>query len=630
MIDGEATAFDATFTNTLAMAYKRNANASISCSPTPATYFNSEANDKTTGIKLYHAPWIVSGGDVLSDLPEIQGKMTVAVVGQMSNSKKKMFLHMGYTTSGNKGLLITRNNNEDEVVIGWNNGSTVNVLDTITVPNCDKARHVYIVTKEDFDDRTVFTIYLDGIKWKTVPVTPKLTFSSGGVQVGSDFGGQIRDNNSDYDAVSDTADTGYVNVLRIYDRILTQDEIIKFSENDEYPYISPNGSSSRVFTETAENWIDTAQSSAVWVNSSAADSGTPTAGASITVTAEADTTITVNLDATTTYEALTVNGLPVEFVSDDGTGAIKVTGMTVIGATVVNNYGAVDMTGGPMTITEDGDITFDYSEYDASAIYTTTDIPLTSDVDQSDTKVHLTAPTTPYRTYSLVYTSGHYAMRVTPDHVAGSDVYYKSGYWSSSENTFKVTLDGTTQTAVFSGDTVVVDGTSSQNPMYFGASLPVNVAAIKIAKNIRISSGDTSGAAILGGATVTVADACTLTIQRNSHSINLGTVVLNKVGENGTGAVVIDANGGTITISGTITGTAPIAIAENKSVTVVATGSIANTVELKSGSTLVVNSGATVGDVVTNVAHSRVVTSEAAGVTTYSVEEIPGTIFSVY
>ena len=264
-----------------------------------------------------------------------------------------------------------------------------------------------------------------------------------------------------------------------------------------------------------------------------------------------------------------MNGSAVTFAADAA--PAKVTGMTVVGAPVTVKYGALDLSGGPMTITQDGSIEFDYSAYDASTVYVTTDIPLTSDVDEDSTKVSLIAPTISYRTCSLVYDSGHYAMRITPDHVAGSEVYYKSGYFGKNARTgeeFSVVLGDETQTTVFPGDTVVIDGKSSQNPIYVGV-LPDNVSAIRIDRATILSSGSDDNA-MLDGATVTIGENGSLAIQYNDHAVKIGTVVLNG------STVTMDNNSGAISIAGSVTGTSSLTI--NGSVSVASGGSIANAI----------------------------------------------------
>ncbi len=568
-ISGAATDIDWDFTDGTDDALEQAPSGVGKGADSEMTFYVDAEDSTNTGVYIKHHPYVTGAATFMHNN---SAAISVAAVGTMSNGSKDIFMNFGSAYANQYGLLLATTENTDEVLVAYNYGATVTPITTMTVPNAATARHVYIITKEDGDTYTTFTVYLDGIKWKTVTTNFKIEFANAntGIQFGSDFGGNIR--NAGYNAVS--GDTGILNVLRVYGRILTPAEIAAYTT--AYPYTSPNGSSARTFTTAAENWIDTTESSEVWSNSDDTKSGTPLVGASLNVTANVATEVTVNLASETAYESLTIGGAATTFKA--GTADIKVTGMTVIGTTVTNEYGAFDMTGGPMTITEDGDITFDYSAYDISSIYTTTDIPLTSDVDEDSTKVHLIAPSASYRTASLVYTSGHYAMRVTPDHEAGSEVYYKSGYFGKGgDQAFSVVLsDGTTPTAVFEGDTVVIDDKSSQDPIYVG-ELPDNVEAIKIARTCSLASGNASNA-MLDGAVVTVADGVVATVQYNWNNINLGTVAFNKVGDAGTGSVAFDNNNGTLSVSGAVTGTAPITIATGKTVNVPSTGSIANTV----------------------------------------------------
>lgn len=524
--------------------------------------FYTDAEDSTyTGVYLKHHPYVEGAGDFIHNN---SSAITVAAVGTMPSGDKSIFMNFGSAYANKYGLLLANTETANEVLVAYNYGATVTPITTMTVPNAATARHSYIITKEDGESSTTFTVYLDGIKWKTVTTAFKIEFSSAntGIQFGSDFGGNIR--NAGYNAVS--GDTGILNVLRVYGRVIKPAEIAQYASI--YPYVSPNGSSTRMFTTAAESWIDTTEDSEVWMNSDEDNSGAPTEGASLTVVANADTIITVNLEEETEYEALTINENSVKFVPSSG--LVKITGMTVIGTVVTNVYGAVDMAGGPMTIAADGDITFDYSAYDISAIYKTTDIPLTSDVDEDSTKVHLIAPSAAYRTVSLVYTSGHYAMRVTPDHEAGSDVYYTGGYWGTTEDTFAVTNASGEATIVFPGDTVVIPAYYSGSSAYFGAALPVNVSAIRVEKDFTFESG-IDDTAILGGAAVTIADGCTLSFATSWHNLTLGAVAFN-----GPGGVSIPSLSRTVSVAGAVSGTAPLTVIG--AVSVAADGSIANTV----------------------------------------------------
>ena len=533
-----------------------------------AMTFYTDANDSTkTGVYIKHHPYITGAASFMGNN---SAAMTVAVVGTMPATSNTIFLNVGSAYANQYGLVFLTTATANEVLIGYNYGGTVTPITTMTVPNSSTARHSYIVTKQDGDSTTTFTVYLDGIKWKTVTTASKITFpsSNSGVQVGSDFGGNIYGAGT-YSKASD--DVGVLNVLRVYGRIITEAEIAVYAST--FPYVSPNGASSRTFATAAEDWVEATDTD--WMNTDSSGTTTqetaPSAGASVTVTAAEATEITVNLASDTQYEALTINGSATTLAAGSGSGKISVTGMTVIGAPVTVEYGAADFTGGPMTITEDGTITFDYSSYDISGIYTTTDIPLTSDVDQDNTKVTLTPPTATYQTATLVYTSGQYVMRVTPEHEAGINLYYVSGYWSNAaNNTIKVVdSDGNTPAVIFPGDIVVIDSTHPTVVQAWVAdTFPANVTNVRIARDFTFHSG--VSAAIFGGVTVSVDEGVTLTLNNSGsqQSITLGAVTLN-----GPGSVAITD---TIAVSGAVSGTATLTI--SGTVNVAAGGSIANAV----------------------------------------------------
>lgn len=569
-ISGVATDIDWDFTDGTDDALEQ-APSGVSKNSDSTMTFYVDAEDSTyTGVYLKHHPYVEGAATFIHNN---SSAITVAAVGTMPSGSKNIFMNFGSAYANKYGLLLANTEVANEVLVAYNYGATVTPITTMTVPNATTARHSYIITKEDSDSSTTFTVYLDGIKWKTVTTNFKIEFSNDktGIQFGSDFGGNIR--TAGYPAVSD--DTGILNVLRVYGRVITPAEIATYAST--FPYVSPNGSASRTFAAAAENWIDTTEASEVWDNSGEADSGTPTAGAALTVTATADTTITVNLAAETQYEALTINGSSVKF--QPSSGLVKVSGMTVIGTAVTNVYGAVDMSGGPMTITEDGSICFDYSGYDASGIYSTTDattdIPLTSDVDRNDAKVHLIAPATPYRTYSLVYESGHYAMRVTPDHEAGSEVYFGSGYLdgamtgSGGTGTVYLETDHTHQTALFPGDTMVIDNNSSlyQDQVWVSDTFIGNIKVTRTTP-MALHNGELTNP-ILASKTIAVEEGASLTISKHtSNALTLGALAIN-----GAGAVALS---GPLTLGGAVAGTATVTV--NGSVSVSSGGSIANTV----------------------------------------------------
>ena len=425
-IDGAATYCDATFTNTVSMAYTTD-NVVVR-SPATGNYNNSAA-DKTTGIMVYDTPWLgTSDAWNIANMGDFQSDMTVAVVGQMPACKDNaMFLHIGGCKSGVNGIIIARTANDNEAFVAYNQGSRVTKLTTMTVPNADSARHVYVVTKHDTASTTTFTIYLDGIKWKTVPLDFVLAIS-GGVQVGSDFHGAIHPvtqtdtDGSQYVLKSITSSaspaagyatdtTGYINCIRIYDRILTQAEIDQYSAPEEYPYVSPHGSSARTFDTTNEAWVEDGATD--WANTyeeTTTQAEAPRAGSALTVNTSVATTISANLESTVSYDSLTVNGTGATFAKVNGYGGvISVAGSSVIGAPVTINAGALVL-GGPVTITEGGSVTFNYSDYEVASADV---IQLTGEMEEAESgKITITPPADQHYTYTYGYSGTQYV--ITP------------------------------------------------------------------------------------------------------------------------------------------------------------------------------------------------------------------------
>ena len=186
-IAGAATAFDATYTNTVAYAYRAPGwNAGSGQDVKPPTYNNTD-NDETTGMYILHHPWVMQNITSLGDF-------TLVVVGTMSPSRSTQFIHIGSTGSGLMGLLITTTENEDEVLIAKNTAATVDAENGVkaSVPNAATARHAYVINKKG----TVFEVWVDGVKRGQFDAGDGFALgssSSCGVQIGSDIGGAIFD-----------------------------------------------------------------------------------------------------------------------------------------------------------------------------------------------------------------------------------------------------------------------------------------------------------------------------------------------------------------------------------------------------------------------------------------------------
>lgn len=463
-ICGAATSFDITYTNVNAFAYK---SITATANQDSAMTYNNTLNDHTTAANLKHHPYVES----MTAFYRNTAQLSFAVVGTMPDTSKTTFIHMGETRTNNDGgygLLIATGTKKDEVTVSWNHGTTVNLITTISVPNAASERHVYIVTKDDVDTTSTFRVYLDG-KLRKELVIDRITII-GGIQVGSDFGGLLKDlpvsNANHYNQ----ATTGLVNLIRGYDRVISQAEIDQYSIESEYPYHPPFGESSREFAsdETTANWIEAEDNTSWSVKAKGATEATatyqPIAGSAVTANFAGATTVTVNVsEEGLTYENLEVTGTgPATFVKGSNSGEIKVSGKVNVYCPIVIEPGSLDISTPPVELFDTGKITFDYSEFDLSAIYTTTKITLVGSIDRADAKVIFVEPTTahPYHTLAVNYdTLTGYVLTITPNHQDGDRVYLKTTEILGDDNLAgKVYLEaeGSNATVKFPNDIVVL------------------------------------------------------------------------------------------------------------------------------------------------------------------------------
>ena len=480
-IDGIATMYDATFTNTTKFAYQKSSDAWIGCDSASDPRYNNTVNDETTGIYLRHHPYVENARADIYGL----GDFTVVVVGQMSPTHKCQFIHIGSTVDSNTGLLIATTDVSDEVIIAPNAGKTVDTVNAVkvSVPNAASARHAYVINKKE---RT-FTVWVDGVRRGTFTVADGWTVGSSdhaGVQVGSDFGGKIKSDSSEdkFSAVADSLDeTGVINLMRIYDYVISERQAEAIFNT--YPYVSQGGLYKRTITADG-----TFSETDAWTKDGAEGAFDVPVGVTIdevnynpsaTLTVNAAAEIGVNADVA--IETLTVGGMaPVKFTAA-GAHTLTVVGAAIINSPVTNEYGAVYLAGAPVQLGSSGSICFDCSGFDMSGIYMTNRYQLTGLIERDDAKVTIIPPTgVMSRTAEISYntTGSCYDFVVMPDHEAGSDIYYKSGTLADGSADLVVVLaDGTTQTMIFPGDNIVFDDAvvGENAVVQFGETLPANV-----------------------------------------------------------------------------------------------------------------------------------------------------------
>ena len=414
-IAGMATAFDFTFTNTVDCAYQSpglniGSNWDNSGS-TPMTY-NNENKDSTTGARIKHHPWVTGAGNLIYDLENF----TIVLVGTMSPSRNTQFFHMGTTSTGSTGLLITTTENDNEVLIAKNTGSTVDAAGGVraAVPNAATARHAYIIKKRG----TVFEVWVDGVKRGQFDAGEGFTLSAGGMQVGSDHGGYIRNAGIYKDVPNNDGETGYVNVLRMFDYALSDEQAEAVF--NEYPYVSQGG----LYTRTVAADGTFSQTGA-WEKEGASGTFAVPEGArvnetyynpSATIEVDADAEIEVNADVA--LETLTVGGKAALAFAADGAHAVTVAGAAIINSPITIEYGALNISSAPVQLGSSGAIHFDLSGMDTSGLYTEGYVQLTGLMEPNDDKVTATLPTDPDRTFKLAYNTSAscYGLNVTPKH----------------------------------------------------------------------------------------------------------------------------------------------------------------------------------------------------------------------
>ena len=425
-IAGAATMFDVTFKNNSTdvgtksgvITYKSVASATLQYDSNAT--FNNVTWDDSTGVYIKHHPYLNNAYNEFLAL----GDFTAVVVGTMSPTHETQFIHFGSSgATGNNGILIATTDNDNEVLIAMNDGSSVDVAGgvKVSVPNAATARHAYVVVRTG----STFAVWVDGVKRGSFTVPSTFTLggtNSGsahsGIQVGSDFGGAISRNHVYNNVAVNDSETGVVNVIRVFDYAISDAQAEAVF--NAYPYVSQGGLYTRTvaadgtFSEAGAWAKDGASGTFAIPEGATVDGVTYNPSATLTVNAAAE----IEVNASVALETLTVGGTaPVTFAAD-GTHTVTVVGAAIINSPVTNEYGAVYLAGAPVQLGSSGSICFDCSAVDVSKVYVVTRFQLTGLIDRNDEKVTAIFPTDPDRSYEIVYntTGSCYDLVVTPLH----------------------------------------------------------------------------------------------------------------------------------------------------------------------------------------------------------------------
>lgn len=446
-VTGPAALYDFTFTNTFATA--AGSRKSVELNHGNQNWI-LDGDNNPVASSLTSRPWV-------SMAPEMANwnAFSAVVAGTMPSGTKTMFISFGSAYGARYALFLATGAAENEVDVCYGNTGSSTVLTTMTVPNAATARHFYGFVVSD--NRTKLTIYLDGMKWKTVTRTAGFqlgTTDHGGIQCGSAFGGLP----NGYSGASN----GDIYTLLVYDYLLSAKQIEKLKEM--YPYTSPNGS----YRRDVAGAVSFASTGA-WTKAGDEENtyDAPADGAAAELTAEDDVVVTAN--ASLQLESLTLGGEGSVSFKKSTEGTIVNNGLTTIGTAVTNEYGAVSISGGPTVIADGGSLCFDCSALDLWQYVSETLIPLTGEIDEQAEGIVTCILPAGYaareHTAELVYASGSYQLRVAPR--AGRDVYLPAGTTEFTDDTQVTWTEGEGNAAVevtgyaIASDTVHFSGADS-------------------------------------------------------------------------------------------------------------------------------------------------------------------------
>lgn len=438
-VTGAAAYYEFAFDNTLSTTEGSRHSAEMEFDNDPQYY---TLDDGGTGVGAEACPYV----SVASGLPN-WGEFSIVVIGTMPSDSKRVFVSFGSTYGGRKSLFLATGSEENKVIVGYGNQSSVEVLATLTVPHAAVSRHFYAFTVSE--NKTKMTIYLDGMKWKTVTSASGFqigTSDHSGVQGGSGYGGLPA---GGYERASD----GIFDSLLVYDYPITERQIELLGEI--YPYSPAGGSYSREVSSATT--LETA--TATWTKAGEIAPGytLPANGAAVAIVAAEDAEVTVN--ATLSADSLNLSGDGALSLKKGG-GRLTSDGLTTIATEVTIESDAADISGAPTILADGGSLHFDYSGYVLDGF--TVDgalIPLTGAIDEQPVGA-VTCDVPSGRAARLnkaafVYTNDSYQLVFSLDH-APTNVWLDAGAQVLDDDTVGTRYEGEepVRSYVAAGDTV--------------------------------------------------------------------------------------------------------------------------------------------------------------------------------
>ena len=424
---------------------------------------------------------------------------------KMPSAGNKWVIAFG-TTSGAIGL-ASGETTGDVMLVSSTSTSDWESLADMSVGSPTTAFHVYVFVKTA---DTVST-YCDGALIDRRPFSGAV---GNGFQIGTRLGNA---------APLGQATDGQIDYLRLYDYVLSDDQIAKLTSDN--PYIS----TTPVFTRdmAGDQWWYTG--AATWTKSDSTTAQYPAAGSIVEVTATDDASVTMNLPETTVFEKLTFKGEGSVTLIKNNDRPLSAAELEVK-TDVTVPYALAGFTGTRVSVDEGKVLTFDFSSYDYSSVTTTTTIPVTGIVaargDDSSYDSRLAVYTQSLPNYITSVTieydedAYNYVVIITPDHDVGGEIYWREGtYWSADNDNsavFYTDAEGSDITSYRTGDILVIPDNSTRwyGPVSDGARLKFDCGG-----TVTIKKTGSLGYAFKN-ATITVESGTTLDFQKDGYSTN--------------------------------------------------------------------------------------------------------------
>ena len=492
---------------------------------------------------------------------------------------KAVAIAFGDTSSGILGLASAANDYVE--LFNWmpTEGGTYTTLARFKVeqPSEKDNMHIYVFTVTNENDKNYVSLYRDGefIHTAEFVLNSAITkFMVGDVSYTGGRPSTLPVAASDNNATTEVNEAGYVDYVRLYDKVLPEADITGLSARR--PFVSAIDLYERGDIDPlgAAWYAEGAWTLKPGNNGPQTTAAAPTNAANAVVSIDASTTLDLNIDEDVTFGTLIFGGNGRVGLGHAGTESGRIGAeMFVVrkGVELTVDYDAINLTNTVVGVDQGASLTFSFDLPLFETVTTTTNFFVTGVVparaydDSVDDRIQVTgAPASGIWALSVAPVdidpseddaAYRYQVTITPNHQAGADVYYKSGALSAGMTVY-TDSELNTETALFLGDKVVVAG---------GASVAAGVEA-DFACDIKVTSNTTltltpEAANVLDGRVVTVESGSTL---------NLGGGTYGALTLNGSGTIVF-ADDATVA---RIVGSATISVADGKALTLGSLGMV--------------------------------------------------------